>query len=86
MATIKPTLTLVGNAAAGTTGTDHATPGPTSIALDLSGWSNTNNITDMTNFMRANSTTNSPFSSLNTTGWNTSGVTKLDYAFLRAAF
>tara|TARA_R110002050_G_scaffold56822_1_gene127731 strand:- start:1380 stop:3119 length:1740 start_codon:yes stop_codon:yes gene_type:complete len=57
-----------------------------SIALDLSGWSNTNNITDMTNFMRANSTTNSPFSSLNTTGWNTSGVTKLDYAFLRAAF
>jgi len=57
-----------------------------SIALDLSGWTNTNNISSLSNFMRASSTSTSPFISLNTTGWDTSGFTDLRYAFYNAAY
>ena len=57
-----------------------------SIALDLSSWTNTSCISIMTNFMRASTVTSSPFSSLNTTGWDTSNLTSLSHAFYRAAY
>jgi len=57
-----------------------------SIALDLSGWSNTNKIGNLSNFMRASTVSSSPFISLNTTGWDTSGFSSLSYAFYNAAY
>tara|TARA_R100001460_G_scaffold50290_2_gene88621 strand:+ start:2164 stop:3933 length:1770 start_codon:yes stop_codon:yes gene_type:complete len=59
---------------------------PGSIDLDLSGWTNTARITIMTNFLRASSVTSSPFSSINTTGWDTSNISALNFSFYRAAY
>ena len=57
-----------------------------SISLDLSGWTNTNKISSLSNWMRASSSSSSPFISLNTTGWDTSGFTDIRYAFYNCAF
>ena len=46
------------------------------FALDLSGWTNTNKITDMNRF-----TMNCEFTSIDITGWNTSSCTNLAYCF-----
>ena len=56
-----------------------------SIALDLSTWTNTAQMGTMTNFMRSDSDTN-VWVSLNTTGWDTSGMTGMSFAFFNCQY